>query len=322
MGSGYLQVAASADPTKVCGLLGDATSALVPQTAADVAGQSLQVSCLPTLQAHGKIVGQVASAGLGLVLTCRGPFVVDYDSPLVWAQMLCISSLLGVGKGVDLAVFSMQGRRLFEIADFLPCCIAIAEEPEFQQTPLSLWPTVREITVDVDDLDQVCVTAQPHVAPELWLAYLFHLMQPLGWCTKVTEFPPRDGSVTTFCSAAEPGCVRFPPVELKALHRLWYMVARLHAVAVDKAEEGATAVEVQVVSGRLWQGCLPDVFEVASLEDWWRQGSQMCDLSHSCRVFSGPFPLPEGLCVFGLDPAVRHCIVRKQDGGQVTDHTP
>ena len=70
--------------------------------------------------------------------------------------MLRVSDLLEVGRGVDLAVFSIHGRRLSEVSDFLPCCIAIAEEHEFQQTPMSLWPALQGVTVDIDDLDQLC----------------------------------------------------------------------------------------------------------------------------------------------------------------------
>ena len=288
-----ISVAASADPAQVCGLLGlsEAVPALVTQTAADVTGQLLHrpAASRPWMRV----------AALGLVLTCRGPFVVDFHNPLVWSQMLRIFKLLGVGRGVDLAVFSLQGRRLMEFSDFLPCCIAIAEESEFQQTPRSLWPTSRELAVDVDDLDQVCVSVTSEAAAELWLAYPFH---PLGWGTKVSGFPPRDEASAAFCSSLLPGCVQLPPSELRALRRLWYVVARLDAVSVEPTAEGATLVEVQVVSKKLWQGYLPDVFEVESLEDWWTQTSTMCDMPHRCRVFSGPFPLPEGLCVYGLDP--------------------
>ena len=46
----------------------------------------------------------------------------------------------------------------------------------------------------------------------------------------------------------------------------------------------------------------------------------MCDLPHGCRVFSGPFPLPEGLCVYGLDPGVRRCIVRKSGARLLSIH--
>ena len=217
-----IHVATSADPVHVCGLLGlsEAVAVLAPQTAADVTGQTLQVPDLPTLLAQGGLAGQVDSAGLGLVLTSVGSFVVDYHGPLVWIQMLRISDLLGVGKGIDLAVFSLQGRRLTEISDFLPCRIAIAEEPEFQQTPMSMWPSAGDISVDVDNLEQLCVSSRPAAAAELWLAYPFHLMLPIGWSTTVTGFPPVEDTTTTFCSALAPRRLCLPASELRALRRL------------------------------------------------------------------------------------------------------
>ena len=317
-----LQVASTADPVQVCGLLGltDAVSKLLPQSVTDVAGQTIEVDGLPAVTAHGHVAGQVAPAGLGLVLTAVGPFVVDYHGPLVWLQMLRVSAILGVGREVDLAVFSPQGRRLSEVADFTPCCIAVAEEPEFRNPPLSLWPASRDINVVVDEDDQVCVAVLPAEAPELWLAYPFHLLQPLGWKTRVSGFPPQEGTATAFCNTLVPGSLQLPPVELQALHRLWYMVARLDAVAVDANQEGAVLVEVQVVASKLWQGHLLDVFEVESLEDWWVQGSKLCDFPPRCRVFSGPFPLPEGLCVHGLDKSIRQCVVRNSGARLLTIH--
>ena len=82
--SGHIRVAASADPAQVCHFLGiaEALPALQLQSAVDVSGQVVQVG-LPSLSAFGSVAGQVASAGLGLVLTCRGPFVVDFHGPLV-----------------------------------------------------------------------------------------------------------------------------------------------------------------------------------------------------------------------------------------------
>ena len=117
-----------------------------------------------------------------------------------------------------------------------------------------------------------------------------------------------------------------PCCEASALKRIvlsWLFVARLEAFSQQNITVSQCQVEVQVVACTMWEGSLPESFQVSLLGCLWDEVLSTQAAVGTSRVYSGPHALHEGAtCSAILSDTTQHKVVRRHGSLVLSVHPP
>ena len=224
-----------------------------------------------------------------MVLSPKAQYIAAPAGPNWDAEISEIARQVGVEGPSSLLFLRPTGCRIHSPATE-PVCIALPNLAQSGNSLLEAWsPVVPHASSTMPEAVTLHVRSCM-VRAELQTGQPFAAMPALGWTVQVAKFSARLAEPCLLRCLPAVGRIRPSSTDLKELIRVWHVASYLDRRACTPQQSDARRVEVQVCARRMWQGYLPDSFDLEALQQLWKAYSEPLQLLSGIRVFSGPFP--------------------------------
>ena len=260
----------------------------------------LQVSSLPVLQATRACCQDRSPHKLSFVCTLGAIFVVHSSSPLLPLQLAAIASDAAEEEERPFRLCRPCGALLVALHTLPHLTVLVPEvdEPElFSTTQLSKVGRGCQVQAHPGLVEVLFPASQAFSA---WMGIPLGIVSVLGWGTAFSPNPPGDGEDLRVTWRPLPARLRLQEDAFLQVLLHMFLATRAQAVAESPQPGGKSKVVLQMCAETVWQGLLPDNFQVDLLMDWWSELTGHQTTTGSCRLLSGPHVLPAGTTCDGL----------------------